>query len=113
MLGFRGCRLAIRYPEITEMQARAIFEAAVAAEKKTGKPVMPEIMVPLIAYRPEFDILRDVIVATAEAVREGDRRQARLPDRHHDRAAARGAEGRRDRRGRDRRGSSSRSAPTT
>ncbi len=68
MLGFRGCRLAIRYPEITEMQARAIFEAAVNAGRKTGKPVMPEVMVPLIAYRGEFDILREVIVKTADAV---------------------------------------------
>ena len=77
MLGFRGCRLAIRYPEITEMQARAIFEAAVNAAKKTGKPVVPEVMIPLVAYRREFDILRDVIVKRREAVREGDRRQAR------------------------------------
>ena len=48
MLGFRGCRLAIAFPEIAEMQARAIFEAAVAAQKTTGKPVVPEVMVPLI-----------------------------------------------------------------
>ena len=68
MLGFRGCRLAIRYPEITEIQARAIFEAAVSAAKKTGKPVIPEVMIPLIAYRREFDLLRDVIVAAANAV---------------------------------------------
>jgi pyruvate, orthophosphate dikinase len=70
MLGFRGCRLAIRYPEITEMQARAIFEAAVSATKKTGKPVVPEVMIPLVAYRKEFDILRAVIVKTAEAVEQ-------------------------------------------
>ncbi|HEY1243224.1 MAG TPA: putative PEP-binding protein, partial [Hyphomicrobiaceae bacterium] len=68
MLGFRGCRLAIRYPEIAEMQARAIFEAAVNAGRKTGKPVVPEVMIPLVAYRAEFDIVRDVIVATARAV---------------------------------------------
>jgi pyruvate,orthophosphate dikinase len=68
MLGFRGCRLALRYPEITEMQARAIFEAAVNAGKKTGKPVMPEVMIPLVAYRTEFDILRAVIVKAAQAV---------------------------------------------
>jgi len=68
MLGFRGCRLAIRYPEITEIQARAIFEAAVSAAKKTGKPVVPEVMIPLIAYRQEFDALRAVIVAAATAV---------------------------------------------
>jgi pyruvate,orthophosphate dikinase len=70
MLGFRGCRLAVRYPEITEMQARAIFEAAASSAKKTGKPVMPEVMIPLIAYRTEFDVLRDVIVRTAEAVEQ-------------------------------------------
>jgi pyruvate, orthophosphate dikinase len=69
MLGFRGCRLAIRYPEITEMQARAIFEGAVNAARKTGKPVVPEVMIPLVAYRAEFDILRDVIVKAAEAVK--------------------------------------------
>jgi pyruvate,orthophosphate dikinase len=68
MLGFRGCRLAIRYPEITEMQARAIFEAAVAAAESTGKPVIPEVMIPLVAYRREFDILADVIRKTGAAV---------------------------------------------
>jgi pyruvate, orthophosphate dikinase len=68
MLGFRGCRLAIRYPEITEMQARAIFEAAVIATKSTGKPVAPEVMIPLIAYRKEFDILAAVIRRVALAV---------------------------------------------
>jgi pyruvate,orthophosphate dikinase len=50
------------------MQARAIFEAAVNAARKTGKPVVPEVMIPLVAYRREFDILREVIVKTAEAV---------------------------------------------
>jgi pyruvate,orthophosphate dikinase len=68
MLGFRGCRLAIRYPEITEMQARAIFEAAINAGRKTGKAVVPEVMIPLIAWRREFDLLADVIRATAAAV---------------------------------------------
>jgi pyruvate,orthophosphate dikinase len=68
MLGFRGCRLAIRYPEIAEMQARAIFEAAVNAGRKTGKPVIPEVMIPLVAYRAEFDVVRDVIVEAARAV---------------------------------------------
>ena len=68
MLGFRGCRLAIRYPEITEMQARAIFEAAVLATKSTGTHVVPEVMIPLIAYRKEFDVLADVIRRAAAAV---------------------------------------------
>ncbi len=68
MLGFRGCRLAIRYPEIAEMQARAIFEAAVNVGKRTGQPVVPEVMVPLVAYRKEFDIVRAVIVEAAAKV---------------------------------------------
>ena len=68
MLGFRGCRLAVRYPEITEMQARAIFEAAIDAGAKTGKPVVPEVMIPLVAWRKEYDLLAGVIRATAEAV---------------------------------------------
>ncbi len=68
MLGFRGCRLAIAYPEIAEMQARAIFEAAVDVGKRTGKPVVPEVMVPLIATKAEFDIVKARIDAMAEAV---------------------------------------------
>jgi pyruvate,orthophosphate dikinase len=68
MLGFRGCRLAIAYPEIAEMQARAIFEAAVVAGKQTGQPVVPEVMVPLIASKAEFDIVKERIDAMAQAV---------------------------------------------
>ncbi len=68
MLGFRGCRLGIKFPEITAMQARAIFEAAIRAGQRTGKPVRPEVMIPFIAYRREFDILRDVIDDVAKAV---------------------------------------------
>jgi pyruvate,orthophosphate dikinase len=68
MLGFRGCRIAIAYPEIAEMQARAIFEAAVEAGKRTGEPVVPEIMVPLIATRAELDIVKARIDAMAAAV---------------------------------------------
>jgi len=68
MLGHRGCRLGISYPEISEMQARAIFEAAVEAGKKTGSPVVPEIMVPLIATKAELDILKAVIDRVAKEV---------------------------------------------
>ncbi|MGD0419223.1 MAG: pyruvate, phosphate dikinase [Xanthobacteraceae bacterium] len=68
MLGFRGCRLAIAYPEIAEMQARAIFEAAIEAARATKKPVVPEIMVPLIASRAEFDLVKERIDAMAETV---------------------------------------------
>ncbi|WAC28174.1 pyruvate, phosphate dikinase [Ancylobacter sp. SL191] len=70
MLGFRGCRLAIAFPEIAEMQARAIFEAAVAAQKSTGKPVVPEIMVPLITGKREFDLVKEVIDAAAKTVEQ-------------------------------------------
>jgi pyruvate,orthophosphate dikinase len=68
MLGFRGCRLALVYPEIAEMQARAIFEAAVQAGKHTGAPVVPEVMVPLIATKAELDLVKARIDATAQAV---------------------------------------------
>jgi len=68
MLGFRGCRLAIAYPEIAEMQARAIFEAAAQVARESGKPVAPEIMVPLIATRNEFDLVKERIDAMATKV---------------------------------------------
>jgi pyruvate, orthophosphate dikinase len=61
MLGFRGCRLAVAFPEIAEMQARAIFEGAVAAKKKTGKVVTPEVMVPLVIAKSELDIVKAAI----------------------------------------------------
>jgi pyruvate,orthophosphate dikinase len=60
--------LAIAYPEIAEMQARAIFEAAVEAGRSTGKPVVPEIMVPLIAGKAELDLVKERIDAMAETV---------------------------------------------
>ncbi|MCY0094199.1 pyruvate, phosphate dikinase [Hoeflea ulvae] len=68
MLGHRGCRLAISYPEIAEMQARAIFEAAVEAAKSTGAPVVPEIMVPLVGLRQELDFVKARIDAVAREV---------------------------------------------
>jgi pyruvate,orthophosphate dikinase len=68
MLGFRGCRLAIAYPEIVEMQARAIFEAAVMVERETGTAVKLEIMVPLVSMRTELDLVKLHIDATAGAV---------------------------------------------
>jgi pyruvate,orthophosphate dikinase len=68
MLGHRGCRLGITYPEIYEMQAAAIFEAAVAVTEETGEPVEPEIMVPLVATKKEFDILKAIIDRVAKEV---------------------------------------------
>ncbi|TJV40623.1 MAG: pyruvate, phosphate dikinase [Mesorhizobium sp.] len=68
MLGHRGCRLAVSYPEIAEMQARAIFEAAVEAGKKTGALVVPEIMVPLVGLVKELDYVKARIDAVAKSV---------------------------------------------
>ena len=67
MLGHRGCRLAITYPEICAMQARAIFEAAVAVAQSAEAPI-PEIMVPLAGSAKEIQLCREVIDATAQAV---------------------------------------------
>ncbi|NQV82679.1 MAG: pyruvate, phosphate dikinase, partial [Rhodospirillales bacterium] len=67
MLGHRGCRLGITYPEIYEMQARAIFEAC-AEVLKTGTAVQPEIMIPLVSVKMEFDILKDLIDRVAGEV---------------------------------------------
>jgi pyruvate, orthophosphate dikinase len=68
MLGLRGCRLGITYPEIYETQAVAIFEAAAAVMQETGDQVEPEIMVPLIATRREFDILKELVDRVAGEV---------------------------------------------
>jgi pyruvate,orthophosphate dikinase len=68
MLGHRGCRLGITYPEIYAMQARAIFEAAVAVAKDTGEAVVPEVMVPLVATARELEITKAAIDAEARDV---------------------------------------------
>jgi len=70
MLGFRGCRLAIAYPEIPEMQARAIFEAMIDSEKQSGTKAMPEIMIPLIVGKEEYEILETVIRRVASEVEQ-------------------------------------------
>ncbi|MFD2233671.1 pyruvate, phosphate dikinase [Phaeospirillum tilakii] len=68
MLGHRGCRLGITYPEIYEMQARAIFEAAVHVSRETGRSVVPEVMIPLVGARKELDLLKAAIDKEAQAV---------------------------------------------
>jgi pyruvate,orthophosphate dikinase len=68
MLGHRGCRLAVSYPEIAEMQARAIFEAAVEAGRKTGAAVVPEVMVPLVGLKEELDFVKARIDSVAGEV---------------------------------------------
>ncbi|MCP5410906.1 MAG: pyruvate, phosphate dikinase [Alphaproteobacteria bacterium] len=69
MLGHRGCRLGITYPEIYEMQARAILEAALAVEEKGGAPVQLEIMIPLVGFKAELDALAARIAGVAEAIK--------------------------------------------
>ena len=68
MLGLRGCRLGILYPEIYEMQARAIFEAALVVFEKSGETVTPEVMIPLVCSAKELAIIKKRIEAVAEAV---------------------------------------------
>ena len=68
MLGHRGVRLLISYPEVAEMQSRAIFEAATEIARRTGKAPIPEVMVPLVASRNELDRVKERIVAVAEQV---------------------------------------------
>ena len=66
MMGHRGCRLAVTYPEIAEMQTTAVINAAINVEKKTGKKVTPFIMIPLVGEVKELKFVKDVVVATAD-----------------------------------------------
>jgi pyruvate,orthophosphate dikinase len=68
MLGHRGCRLGISFPEIYEMQARAIFEGALAVAKETGKAPVPEIMIPLVGVKKELEVTRAQVDRVAEEV---------------------------------------------
>jgi pyruvate, orthophosphate dikinase len=68
MLGMRGCRLGVIFPEIYEMQARAVFEAAAEVYRRSGRTVTPEIMVPLVGYARELEILRRAIEGVAAEV---------------------------------------------
>jgi pyruvate,orthophosphate dikinase len=68
MLGHRGCRLGISFPEIYEMQARAIFEGAIAVAKETGSAPVPEVMIPLVGTRKELEILRGLVDRVAAEV---------------------------------------------
>lgn len=70
MMGHRGCRLAVSYPEICEMQTRAVIEAAIYVSKKNGKDIVPEIMIPLVGEVKELKYVKDIVVATAEKVME-------------------------------------------
>lgn len=70
MMGHRGCRLAVSYPEIAEMQTRAVIEAAIDVKNRKGYDIVPEIMIPLVGEIKELKYVKDVVVNTAEAVME-------------------------------------------
>ena len=70
MMGHRGCRLAVSYPEIAEMQTRAVIEAAIEVKNNKGYNIVPEIMIPLVGEVKELKFVKDIVVRTAEAVME-------------------------------------------
>ena len=70
MMGHRGCRLAVTYPEIAKMQTRAVMEAAIEVSQEKGYEIVPEIMVPLVGEKKELKFVKDVIVETAEQVKK-------------------------------------------
>lgn len=69
MMGHRGCRLAVTYPEIAKMQTRAVMEAAIEVKKEKGYDIVPEIMIPLVGEKRELKFVKDVVVETAEKVK--------------------------------------------
>ena len=70
MMGHRGCRLAVTYPEIAKMQTRAVMEAAIEVEQEKGFKIVPEIMIPLVGEKRELKFVKDVVVETAELVKQ-------------------------------------------
>ena len=70
MMGHRGCRLAVTYPEIARMQTRAVMEAAIEVQEETGKQIIPEIMIPLVGEKKELKYVKDVVVEEAEKVKQ-------------------------------------------
>ena len=70
MMGHRGCRLAVTYPEIARMQTRAVIEAAIEVSNEKGINIVPEIMIPLIGEKKEFEFVRKIVVETAEQVKK-------------------------------------------
>ena len=68
MMGHRGCRLAVTYPEIAKMQTRAVIKAAIAVSKKTGHAIEPEIMIPLVGEVKELKFVKDIVCTTADEV---------------------------------------------
>ncbi len=70
MMGHRGCRLAVTYPEIAKMQTRALMEAAIEVNEEEGLNIVPEIMIPLVGERKELKFVKDIVIETAEQVKK-------------------------------------------
>ncbi|MBE6158414.1 MAG: pyruvate, phosphate dikinase [Firmicutes bacterium] len=70
MMGHRGCRLAVTYPEIAKMQTRALIEAAIEVKEEDGFDIVPEIMIPLVGEKKELDFVKNIVVETAELVKK-------------------------------------------
>ena len=70
MMGHRGCRLAVTYPEIAKMQTRALMEAAIEVSEEEGFDIVPEIMIPLVGEKKELKFVKDIVVETAEQVKK-------------------------------------------
>jgi pyruvate,orthophosphate dikinase len=70
MMGHRGCRLAVTYPEIAKMQTRALIEAAIEVNEEDGYNIVPEIMIPLVGERKELKFVKDIVIETAEEVKK-------------------------------------------
>ena len=70
MMGHRGCRLAVTYPEIARMQTRALIEAAIEVHEEDGYDIVPEIMIPLVGEKKELKFVKDIVVETAEQVKK-------------------------------------------
>ncbi len=70
MMGHRGCRLAVTYPEIARMQTRAVMEAAIEVKAEKGYDIVPEIMIPLVGEKKELKFVKDIVIETAEQVKK-------------------------------------------
>ena len=100
MMGHRGCRLCVTYPEIAVMQTRAVIKAAIDVKKKHPDwDMVPEIMIPLVGEVKELQYVKKIVVETADALIKAIRLRPQIQGRHDDRDSARLRHSRRDRQG--------------
>ena len=85
MMGHRGCRLAVTYPEIAKMQTRAVMEAAIEVKEECGYDIIPEIMIPLVGEKKELKFVKDIVVETAEQVKKEKEFRHAVSYWYHDR----------------------------